>query len=121
MTEKFDTAAQKITPRDAQKGGQGALSAAHPETPLKQDALPTDSAANTGQMSAELSDAQIDLLCALEERDVSKFAECDKQDLERLLSGGYAAPSEGPLGLPCKVTAKGTDFLAKRGASLNQS
>lgn len=122
MTDKSGIAGQKVTPRDAQKGGQGALSAAHPEMALKQDALPAgDSSTPSHEVCNGLTHDQISLLCGIEERDLSALTGDKRHDLEYLLSEGYVAPSENRAVTRFKLTAKGIDFLGKRGAGLNES
>jgi hypothetical protein len=44
-----------------------------------------------------------------------------KRDLERLISGGYVGPTESHAGSAYMLTAKGIEFLGKRGAGLNEA
>jgi hypothetical protein len=75
MSEKLDAAAKDVSPRDAQKGGQGAVSASHPETPLRQDAKrASDSAPQSREVTQGLTSDQIALLCEIEARDSSSLA-----------------------------------------------
>jgi hypothetical protein len=70
-------------------------------------------------MSDDLTDDQIALLCDVGEFDPSKQTEDKKRDLERLVSGGYVQPTDGHPAF--RLTAKGTEFLGKRGAGLNEA
>jgi hypothetical protein len=72
-------------------------------------------------MSAELSDAQIALLCDIEEQHPSTLTDDKKQDLEQLLLAGYAEPGKGEPGSIFRLTAKGSAFLSERGAGLNEA
>lgn len=119
MAEKLDSAAQKVTPRDAQKGGQGALSKDHPEIQLKQDAPPTGDVPAQGEQSSSLSRSQIELLAEIGERDLPNLAGDKRHCLERLLSEGYVERLDSPSRF--RLTVKGTDFLSERGAGLNEA
>lgn len=121
MTEKSDVASQKVTPRDAQKGGQGAVGKEHPEILLKQDTPQTGSTPPLNEMPGDLTPAQIGLLCEVDERDLSKLTGDKKRDLERLVSEGYVAPVASLPGSRFQLTAKGGDFLGKRGVGLNEA
>lgn len=122
MTDKSANAGQNVTPRDAQKGGQGALSEAQPEIALEQDALPTeDVPPPVHEIRNGLTDNQISLLCGIEERDLSALTGDKKRDLEHLLSKGYVARSEQRAVTHFRLTAKGVEFLGKRGAGLNEA
>jgi predicted transcriptional regulator len=44
-----------------------------------------------------------------------------KRDLERLVSGGYVKPTESRTNSAFALTAKGSEFLGKRGAGLNEA
>jgi hypothetical protein len=44
-----------------------------------------------------------------------------KRDLERLISGGYVGPRESHARSVFMLTAKGVEFLGKRGAGLNEA
>jgi hypothetical protein len=122
MTETHDTATQKVSPRDAQKGGQGALSKEHPEVPLREDAPQADSfPPRREQTSNGLTSAQIALLCEIGERDLADLSGDAKRDLERLRSEAYIAPAQDSPNAPFKLTAKGVDFLGRRGAGLNEA
>ena len=70
-------------------------------------------------MTDDLTDDQIALLCDIGEFDPSKIAEDKKHDLDRLISGGYVEPAGSRPAF--KLTAKGTEFLGKRGAGLNEA
>lgn len=119
MAEKLDSATQKITPRDAQKGGQGALSKDHPEIQLKEDAPLIGDVPAQGEQTSALSKSQIELLVEIGERDLSEVADDERQCLEQLLAGGYIARLESPSRF--KLTVKGTNFLSERGAGLNEA
>jgi hypothetical protein len=122
MSEKLDAAAKDVSPRDAQKGGQGAVSASHPETPLRQDAKrASDSAPQSREVTQGLTSDQIALLCEIEARDSSKFSDDKKRALDRLRSDGYIAPTDSLPNSRFKLTAKGIDFLGKRGAGINEA
>jgi hypothetical protein len=122
MTEKFDAGAQNVSPRDAQKGGQGALSAHHPETALKQDAPQADEPPIRNHETTQgLTSDQIALLCEIEERDSSKVTEDQKRDLARLCAEGYVSSGDDRPNSRFKLTRKGLDFLGKRGAGINEA
>ena len=122
MVEKLDPASQKVTPQDAQKGGQGALSKDHPEILLKEDGQQTGSAPiQTHEVSDGLTSDQIQLLCEIEQRDLSKLTGDKKRDLEHLCSEGYVAPRDDLPGSRFSLTAKGSNFLGQRGVGLNEA
>jgi hypothetical protein len=122
MSEKFDAAAKDVSPRDAQKGGQGAVSAIHPEAPLRQDAKQAkDSAPQPREVTQGLTSDQIALLCEIEARDSSKLSDDKKRALGRLRSEGYVEPTDNLPNSGFKLTAKGVDFLGKRGAGINEA
>jgi hypothetical protein len=72
-------------------------------------------------MSDDLTDDQIALLCDIGEFDTTKQTDSKKRDLDRLFSGGYVQTTQSQLGSAFKLTAKGADFLGKRGAGLNEA
>ena len=72
-------------------------------------------------MSDELTDAQIAILCDVEEHDLSKIAGDKRRDLERLVAEGYVEPPNGDPDARLQLTAKALDFLSKRGAGLNEA
>ena len=72
-------------------------------------------------MSEDLTNDQIALLCKIGEFDLSKLTEDKKRDLELLISGGYAEPTESHPGSAFKLTAKALAFLGERGAGLNEA
>jgi hypothetical protein len=72
-------------------------------------------------MSDDLTNSQIALLCDIGECDLSELTDEQKSDLERLLSEGYAEPTQSHPGSNFKLTAKGGEFLGKRGAGLNEA
>lgn len=127
MAEKPDSASQNVTPRDAQKGGQGALGKEHPEIALKQDAPQTaEPPLQTMPGSEELTADQIALLCDIEAPRASKLTEDKRREIEPLLARGYLEPrgeaaSMGSLGSHFRLTEKATDFLRKRGVGLNEA
>jgi hypothetical protein len=118
---------QKVTPRDAQKGGQGALSKEHPEIALREDApRADDTSVQNNLVSADLTAEQISLMCEIERRDASKLTQNKNRDIEQLLSKGYIESLNGPepgspLGPHFQLTEKGVDFLGKRGVGLNEA
>lgn len=122
MVEKSESGSQKVTPRDAQKGGQGALSKEHPEIALNEDGPQTGSVPpQSTEISNGLTKAQVELLCDIGERDLSKATGDEKRDLENLLSDGYVEPRKGISGSRFELTTKGTNFLGRRGAGLNEA
>ena len=72
-------------------------------------------------MSDDLTNSQIALLCDIGECDPSELTGDQKSDLDRLLSEGYVEPTESHPGSNFKLTAKGGEFLGKRGAGLNEA
>ena len=72
-------------------------------------------------MSEDLTDNQIALLCAIGEFDLSKLTEDKKRDLARLISEGYAEPTESHPGSAFRLTAKALAFLGERGVGLNEA
>ena len=70
-------------------------------------------------MADDLTNEQIALLCEIGEFNLP--ARTSEPDLERLISGGYVAPTEGKPKSPFMLTAKGIEFLGKRGAGLNEA
>jgi hypothetical protein len=71
-------------------------------------------------MSDDLTNAQIALMCDIGECDHSDLTDDEKSDLDRLLSEGYVEPTTSHPGPNYKLTAKGDEFLGKRGAGLNE-
>jgi hypothetical protein len=72
-------------------------------------------------MSDELTDPQIALLCDIGEFHLPELMDGQKRDLERLVSGGYVKPTESRTNSAFALTAKGSEFLGKRGAGLNEA
>jgi hypothetical protein len=72
-------------------------------------------------MSDDLTNSKIALLCDIGEFDLSKLIGDQKRDLERLISGDYVEPTESHAGSAFTLTAKGLEFLGKRGAGLNEA
>jgi hypothetical protein len=72
-------------------------------------------------MSEDLTNSEIALLCDIGELHLSKLAGDQKRDLERLISGGYVEPTESHARSAFMLTAKGVEFLGKRGAGLNEA
>jgi hypothetical protein len=119
MTEKFDDAAKNVSPRDAQKGGQGALSADHPETNLQQDAKQNDAPTEQSHdIKQGLTSDEIALLCDIEARDSSKLGDREPA-LDRLRSAGYIIPKDDRPGY--KLTVQGLNLLGRRGAGINEA
>ena len=74
------------------------------------------------KLSDDLTDSQIALLCDIGEFDQSKLTSDQKRrDLEQLISGGYVGPAENHARSAFMLTAKGIEFLGKRGAGLNEA
>ena len=74
------------------------------------------------ELSDDLTNSQIALLCDIGEFDLSNFTGDQKRrDLERLISGGYVGPTESHPRSAFMLTAKGIEFLGKRGAGLNEA
>jgi hypothetical protein len=71
------------------------------------------------ELSDDLTNTQIALLCDIGEFELPKLASDQKPDLERLISGGYVGPTESHPGSAFMLAAKGIEFLGKRGAGLN--
>ena len=72
-------------------------------------------------MSDDLTNSQIALLCEIGELHQPKLTGDQERDLERLISEGYVGPTESHAGLDLMLTAKGVEFLGKRGAGLNEA
>lgn len=72
-------------------------------------------------MSDALSNAEIALLCAIEEQELSKLTGEKRRDLERLIHDGYAEPRDSAHPERLRLTAKGIAFLGARGAGLNEA
>jgi hypothetical protein len=72
-------------------------------------------------MSDDLTNSQIALLCDIGECNLSILTGDQKSDLERLISGAYVEPTESHPGSSFKLTARGGEFLGKRGAGLNEA
>jgi predicted transcriptional regulator len=70
-------------------------------------------------MTFDLTDDQIALLCAIGELDPTKQTDDKRRDLKKLISGGFVEEAESQAGY--KLTAKGAEFLGKRGAGLNEA
>jgi hypothetical protein len=73
------------------------------------------------ELSDNLTNSEIALLCDVGEFDLSKLTSDQKRDLERLISGGYVGPTESHPRSAFMLTAKGIEFLGKRGAGLNEA
>jgi hypothetical protein len=74
------------------------------------------------ELSDDLTNSQIALLCDIGEFHLPKLTSDQKrEDLERLISGGYVGPTESHAGSVFMLTAKGVAFLGKRGAGLNEA
>jgi hypothetical protein len=69
----------------------------------------------------DLTNSQIALLCDIGEFDLPQLTSDQKRDLERLISGGYVGPTESHARSAFMLTAKGIEFLGKRGAGLNEA
>jgi hypothetical protein len=73
------------------------------------------------ELSDDLTNSQIALLCDIGEFHLPKLTSDQKRDLERLISGGYVAPTESHASSVFMLTAKGVEFLGQRGAGLNEA
>jgi hypothetical protein len=76
------------------------------------------------ELSDDLTDSQIALLCDIGEFKPPKLTSDQNRDLERLISSGYVRPTEPTESHPraaFMLTAKGLEFLGKRGAGLNEA
>ena len=72
-------------------------------------------------MSDNLTNSQIALLCDIGEFSLPTLTGDQKHDLNRLISGGYVEPTESNAKAAFMLTAKGIEFLGKRGAGLNEA
>jgi hypothetical protein len=72
-------------------------------------------------MADDLTNDQIAMLCELGEFHPPGDSDDRDPDLERLLAEGYAEPAGDEAKSPFKLTAKGIDFLGKRGVGLNEA
>jgi hypothetical protein len=72
-------------------------------------------------MSDDLTNSQVALLCDIGEWHLSRLTDDQKSDLERLISEGYAEPTESHPGSHFRLTAKGGQYLGLRGAGLNEA
>ena len=72
-------------------------------------------------MCDELTNAQIALLCDIGQCEPERLTGEEKSGLERLLAEGYVEPTQSHPGSSLKLTAKGGEFLALRGAGLNEA
>jgi hypothetical protein len=72
-------------------------------------------------MPDDLTNSQVALLCDIGECHEHKLTSDQKKDLERLISEGYAEPTESHPGSHFKLTAKGGQFLGERGAGLSEA
>ncbi|WP_297295182.1 hypothetical protein [uncultured Methylovirgula sp.] len=119
MTEKFNAISKDPSPRDAQKGGQGALSQEHPEVALKEHAVGSNEGPiPSREVSGGLTADQIDVLCKIGEGSLFELERGKAADLESLRSKGYIVPSHGSR---FKLTDKGLHLLGKRGVGLNEA
>ena len=66
----------------------------------------------------ELTNAEIALLCEIGEFNLPERT--SDHDLARLMDGGYIQRTEDHPRSPFMLTAKATDFLSARGATLNE-
>jgi hypothetical protein len=74
-------------------------------------------------MSDELSNSQISLLCDMADKAWTSLDLHDamKADTETLIRLGYAELGHDQPASPYRLTAKGIEFLSKRGAGLNEA
>jgi hypothetical protein len=73
------------------------------------------------ELSDGLTNSQIALLCDIGEFHLPKLTSDQKRDLEQLISRGYVGPTEDHDRSVFMLTAKGIEFLGKRGAGLNEA
>ena len=73
-----------------------------------------------GKIDKGWTNSQIALLCDIGELHLPKLTGDQKRDLEQLISGGYVGPTESHARSAFMLTAKGVEFLGKRGAGLNE-
>jgi hypothetical protein len=78
-------------------------------------------AAGGVQLSDDLTNSQIALLCDIGEYDHSESGSDKKRDLERLIAEGYVQPTADHPGSVFELTAKAMAFLGERGAGLNEA
>ncbi len=109
-----------ISPREAQKGGQGGVDPAHPDLTVDRvDSQAVD--AKAAPMPEDgLSNEEISLLCDIGERralDSTRTAAIDK-----LRAKGYIEPASDPgQGAVFHLTRKAQEFLLERGAGLDEA
>jgi hypothetical protein len=72
-------------------------------------------------VSDDLTDDQIALLCKIGEHGVFQATDDKGPDFQQLLSDGYVEPKEGHSGSALQLTAKALAFLGERGAGLNEA
>jgi hypothetical protein len=72
-------------------------------------------------MSEDLTDPQIALLCDIGEFNLPDLTDNQKRDLEQLILWGYVRQTESHASPAFILTAKGAEFLGKRGAGLNEA
>jgi hypothetical protein len=72
-------------------------------------------------MSDDLTNQQIALLCDIGEFKLPDLTIERKRDLEHLISVGYVAPTEGDARTAFTLTLKAHEFLSMRGATLNEA
>jgi hypothetical protein len=75
------------------------------------------------EMSDELSNNQISLLCDIGDKawPLPHGHDAMKSDLETLICQGYAELVHDHPASPYRLTAKGLAFLSERGAGLNEA
>jgi hypothetical protein len=73
------------------------------------------------ELSDDLTNSQISLLCDIGEYDNSESGSDQKRDLEWLLSEGYVQPTADRPRPAFELTAKAIAFLGERGAGLNEA
>ena len=72
-------------------------------------------------MQQVLSNAEIALLCAVGEHDLSKMTDEKELAMKRLVLSGYVEPTKEHPGAAFRLTAAGTALLADRGVGLNEA
>jgi hypothetical protein len=73
------------------------------------------------QMSDDLTNDQIALLCDIGEHDQLKVVDEKQDDLQHLIAEGYVEPKEGASDPALQLTAKALAFLGARGAGLDEA
>jgi hypothetical protein len=110
----------RLTPRDAQKGGQGAISEKDPTLELDESGgSRRDVKIPQGSLpSSSLSDQHIAILCDI--GDGHAVTGKYKRILDELVADGFLQPANDEA-VGYKLTGKAQNLLAQRGAGLNEA